>query len=228
MGYRTPTLDQFKSQFFRDFPYAVPSYGATGTAVLSAGAVQSITLNSGGVLYNKTPLVQFAGGGANATGAAATVTLTNNSVSAFVVTAGGSGYVKPPLVTVVSQDGDDTDLKKVTDQDILNAQGIAPANINQGLFPSQESYTTCFNLLSAHYMVTNLLNSTQGVKSQYDWLTQQRAVGSVSSTFIIPKSVRDSPFFATLTATRYGAQYLSIIAPLLHGNVRIVAGDTTP
>jgi len=226
VAYTVPTLDQFKQQFLRDFPFSVPSFGATGTAVLTSGTVTAITPTAGGVFYVNTPLVQITGGGG--TGAAATATVTNNSVSAYTVTSAGSGYIDAPTITVVSQDGDDTDISKVTNTDILAAQGIAPANINPILFPNQAAWGTAFNLLTAHYLCTNLLNSTQGVKSQYDWLTAQRTVGNVSASFGIPDRVMKSAFFNTLTSTRYGALYLSIIAPLLHGNMRIACGATTP
>lgn len=226
MAYATPTIDQFKAQLYRDFPYSVPSFGARGVAVVSGGAVASVTLSAGGQLYQKSPLVVFSGGGGS--GATADATVTNNAVSGFTVTAGGSGYTSAPSVTIVSQDGDDTDITKVTNQDILYAQGMTPANINMALFPNQGTYQTAFNLLSAHYLVTNLLASSQGVKSQYDWLTQQRTVGNVNASFAIPERIKKSPFFSTLTSTRYGAQYLSLIAPLLHGNMVIACGATTP
>jgi hypothetical protein len=223
MAYQTPTIDQFKAQFFRDFPYAVPSFGATGTAVISGFSVTAVNITSGGFFYQKTPLVSFSHGIATAH-----AVVTNNAVSSIVVDSGGSGYAVPPTVTITSQDGDDTDIKKVTNIDILAAQNMGLMNINQGLFESQLFYSQCFNLLTAHYMVTNLLASTQGVKSQYDWLTSQRSIGNVNSSFAIPDRVKKSMFLSTLTQTRYGAQYISLIAPLLLGNVRLVVGDTTP
>jgi uncharacterized protein DUF4054 len=226
VAYTVPTLDQFKEQFFRDFPYAVPSFGATGTAVVTAGVVTAIIPTAVGVFYQNTPLITITGGGG--TGTTATATVSNNGVVSYTVTAGGTGYTTTPTVTVVSQDGDDTDLKKVTNRDITFAQSMCPANINQCLFPNQGQWGTCYNLLTAHFMVTNLLNSTQGIKSQYDWLTTQRSVGNVQSSFGIPDRVMKSAFLSGLCATRYGAQYVSMIWPYLHGNVRIAVGITTP
>ncbi len=226
MAYAQPTIDQFKDQFFRDFPFAVPSYGATGVVTVSAGAVTAVTLVAGGSFYVNAPLCVLTGGGG--TGATITATVTNNAISAYTVTAGGTGYVTAPTLKVISQDGDDTDLKKVTNKDITAAMGMTPANINRALFSDEATYQTAFNLLAAHYMVTNLLASSQGVKSQYDWLTIQRTVGNVNASFAIPTRVKNSPFFSTLMATRYGAQYVSLISPLLHGNVVIAFGATTP
>lgn len=227
MALVAPTLDQFKTQFYRAFPYSVPSFGATGTAVLTAEAVTSITLTAGGQFYQKVPLVQFSGGGGS--GAAATAILTNNAVSGYTVTSAGSGYTEAPTITVVSQDGDETDISKVTNQDIEFALSMCPPNINPRLFGGvQVQYQNCYNLLAAHFLCTNLLNSTQGVKSQYDWLTNSRTIGNVQASFGIPDRVQKSAWFSTLTSTRYGAQYVGIIWPYLAGNVALACGSTTP
>ena len=226
MAYAQPTVDQFKGQFFRDFPYAVPSFGATGVVTVAAGAVTAVALVDGGTFYLKAPLCVLTGGGG--TGATITATVTNNAVSAYTVTAGGSGYVSAPTLKVISQDGDDTDLKKVTNRDISSAMAMTPPNINKGLFDDEASYQVGFNLLAAHYLVTNLLASSQGVKSQYDWLTIQRTVGNVNASFSIPSRVKNSVFLSTLMATRYGAQYVSLISPKLTGNVVVAFGATTP
>lgn len=223
-----PTLDQFKEQHARAFPFAVPSYGATGVASLVSvgGGVSEITVTAGGVLYQNVPVVRITGG--EGTGAEATAVITKNSVSSITVTAAGTGYREAPLVTIVSQDGDDTDLSKVTNKDIEFAMAMTPPNVNKCFFGDQASYGAAFNLLAAHYLCTNLLNSTQGVKSQYDWLATSRTVGNVSSSFGIPDRVLKSAFFSALTSTRYGAMYVAQIWPYLAGNVRGITGVTTP
>lgn len=224
MAYLTPTADQFKAQMNRDFPFAVPSFGATANAAVSGGTVTTVTLATGGQLYIKPPLVSFSYG--NATVVAV---LTGNAVSGLTGLTGGTGYsLTPPIVTLTSQDGDDTDTSKVLSMDITNAQNMAFMHINPALFASQTFFSQCANLLTAHFLVSNLLASTQGLKSQYDWLTIQRTVGSVNSSFAIPQKVKSSPFLSTLTSTRYGAQYISLIAPYLIGNVAGIYGNTTP
>lgn len=226
MAYVAPTVDQFKGQFFRDFMYSVPSFGATGTATVNSGAVSAVTLTSGGMLYQATPLCVFSGGGG--TGATATATVTSGAVSGITLGSGGSGYTSAPSLSIVSADGDDTDISKVTNTDITAALAMVGTNLpNQGLFPSQGNYATGYGLLAAHYLVTNLLNSTQGVNSQYDWITTQRTVGNVNTSHQAPDWVKNDPFLSTLTATRYGALYLSLIGNYLRGNVRIVFGGTT-
>jgi lysophospholipase L1-like esterase len=73
---------------------------ATATASVSGGAVQNVTLTSGGVgfmPYN-TPSVTFSGGGAStqATG----IATVDGRVTALNVIAGGAGYTIPPLITI--------------------------------------------------------------------------------------------------------------------------------
>ena len=71
--------------------------GAAGYATLSNGAVQSVTLTSGGSGYTSNPTVavniwdtDMAG-----SGAVFSVTRSGNAVSAVTVTSGGSGYASP-------------------------------------------------------------------------------------------------------------------------------------
>jgi hypothetical protein len=66
------------------------------TAVLTAAAVTSITVQNGGGLYTSAPAVTFSGGGG--TGATATATLTSGVVTSFSIGAGGSGYTSAPSV----------------------------------------------------------------------------------------------------------------------------------
>lgn len=70
---------------------------ATGTAVLTSGAVSSITIGSGGGGYLTAPTITISGGGG--TGATATATITGGVVTAITIGAGGSGYTSAPTVT---------------------------------------------------------------------------------------------------------------------------------
>lgn len=153
MAYTIPTVAEFKTQFYRDFPYAVP---ASGTG------------------------------------------------------------------------GDDTDLSKVTNFDIQNAINLANANMNQALFPTQARFTQAYLYAAAHYLVTNLKASNQGLFSQFNWNVNQKTVGGVQESFQIPERITRSPWLSHFSQTRYGAQYLSIIIPLLTGHVVTVEGMTTP
>ena len=123
---------------------------------------------------------------------------------------------------------DQSDMTLVRDKDINTAFGQTVANFNAGLFPSQALYTEAFLLLSAHYLCMNLLASSQGLAGSAQWLTNSKAVGNVSEGFAIPERIMRSPFLSIYSRTLYGMNYLSIIAPLLVGNVGLVCGDTTP
>ena len=71
----------------------------TGTAVLTADAVTSVTITDGGSAYTEAPRVEFTGGAGS--GAVATATLTAGAVSAVTIIAGGSGYTSAPTVTFI-------------------------------------------------------------------------------------------------------------------------------
>jgi hypothetical protein len=92
----TGTFDVTWSPPFTTWEYGV----AQVTAVLTAGVVTSITIQSGGT-YTTAPTVTFSGGGG--TGAAATATVATSSygdysVTSFSVSNGGSGYTSAPTV----------------------------------------------------------------------------------------------------------------------------------
>lgn len=105
----------------------------------------------------------------------------------------------------------------VLDADITYAFQYANTNINQGLFADQGTYSLCYNLLSAHYLVLNLRSSSQGINGQYNWLQNSKAVGAVNEAFTIPQWVLDNPYLAMFSKTNYGAQYLSLLLPQLIG-----------
>lgn len=114
--------------------------------------------------------------------------------------------------------GTDKD-KNVLDSDIATAFQSTNFNINQALFTDQGSYTYAYLLLAAHNMVLNLRASSQGINGQYNWLQSSKGVGSVSESFSIPDRILANPYLASLTKTNYGAQYLSLVLPLLAGQM---------
>ena len=88
--------------------------GATATATISSGVVNSISVANGGLGYTYPPIVQFFGGGtvnaqlgdalgsqwgnAPAVPAQAKANLTSNAVSSITILNGGSGYLVAPFV----------------------------------------------------------------------------------------------------------------------------------
>jgi hypothetical protein len=112
----------------------------------------------------------------------------------------------------------------VLDSDIAYAFQFANMMINPDFFGSQGSYTVGYNLLAAHFLVTNLRASSQGINGQFSWLQTNKNVGSVSEAFSIPQRILDNPELAVLTKTNYGIQYLSIVLPQLTGQMFGVFG----
>ena len=115
-----------------------------------------------------------------------------------------------------------TNAKRVMDSDITNAQTAATMVSSQSLWANQTEYTYTFNLLTAHFLVTNLIASSQGIRGQGEWLVQHKSIDGISSSYAIPPRVLNSPTLAPISKTTYGCQYLSLLAPRLVGNVMAV------
>jgi Protein of unknown function (DUF4054) len=225
-----PTVSDFKSQFSRDFPYAVPAYGASGIASINiSGVVTSISLGAGGFGYATVPTVIVgAAPGDLGTGATATASIAGGQVTGFTVTNGGSNYGQPPIITITGGAGDPSDLSKVTDNDISGAIFDAQFNINEALFPTQQFFSRAFLYLAAHQLVEKLLAAQEGMGSQYSWLTVSKSIDSVTEGFQIPERIAQDPMLSHFSKTRYGAMYLQIISPQLIANVFVAFRETLP
>lgn len=114
----------------------------------------------------------------------------------------------------------------VMDDDISKAFQDADVFINPCLFQAQADYNVGFLNLAAHFMVTSLQSSSQGVSGSYDWLVNSKSVGNVSVGTSIPQRILDNPEFAALSKTNYGAKYLFMVLPLLSGVMFPVRGKT--
>lgn len=230
MPFTIPTVSDFKSQFSRDFPYAVPAYGASGIASINiSGIVTSISLGAGGFGYATIPsVIVGAAPGDLGTGATATASIAGGQVTGFTVTNGGSNYGQPPIITITGGAGDPSDLSKVTDNDINGAILDAQFNINQDLFPTQQSFSRAFLYLAAHQLVEKLLAAQEGMGSQYSWLTVSKSIDSVTEGFQIPERIAKDPMLSHFSKTRYGAMYLQIISPQLIANVFVAFRETLP
>lgn len=80
------------------------SVEASVTAAVNAGAITTLTLNSGGSGYTGPATVIFHGGSATAHGTA-TATMSGGAVTAITKTSSGSGYASAPTVRVVPAAG---------------------------------------------------------------------------------------------------------------------------
>ncbi len=117
---------------------------------------------------------------------------------------------------------------KVMDSDITNALGDAGMTFNADLWDDQPEYSLAYLYLTAHYLVTNLRNSSAGLEGKYSWLETSKGVSSVNSSFQIPQMVMDNPIMAMLSKTQYGAKYLEFVIPRVIGSVFCVEGATSP
>lgn len=105
----------------------------------------------------------------------------------------------------------------VTDGDITYAFQFVNVSLNQGFFSDQGTYTLGYNLLAAHYLVTNLRSSSQGINGQYNWLQNSKGVGQVNEAFSIPQWILNNAYLSQYSKTNYGAQYIQLIMPQLIG-----------
>lgn len=116
----------------------------------------------------------------------------------------------------------------VLDADIGKAYGQVNFAINPGLFSNQANYTLGYLWLAAHWLVTDLRASSQGISGQYSWLQTNKAVGSVSEGLQVPDRILANPLFAMYSKTNYGAKYLQLLLPGLTGQIIIAYGHTKP
>jgi hypothetical protein len=116
----------------------------------------------------------------------------------------------------------------VTDNDLTKAFTEAEMNFNPGLFGKDEELKTCFLYCAAHYLVNDLQTSVTGVGSTGYFPVNSRSVGGVSESYQIPEWATNDPILGAFMTTRYGQKYLSLIKPLMIGNVQVYFGNTTP
>lgn len=120
------------------------------------------------------------------------------------------------------------DLSMVIPSDINNALLDAKVFFNPDLASDQDSYTLYFLLLTAHFLVTNLRNSSQGLAGSYKFLATSTSVGSVSESTTLPERIQNNPELMMLSKTNYGAKFLQLVLPQLVGQIFTVCGATRP
>jgi len=115
----------------------------------------------------------------------------------------------------------------VMDSDITKAFSEADANFNESLFGTDASLKMTFLYLAAHYLVLDLQASEQGAGSNGSFLVSSRSVGGVSESYAIPNWMLNDPVLGAFATTKYGQKYITLIKPLLIGNVVVYQGATT-
>lgn len=117
---------------------------------------------------------------------------------------------------------------EVMDSDITKAFGQTELSIPERLFDDQASFTIGYLFLAAHWLVTDLRMSSQGIAGKYQFLEASKSVGSVSVSAAIPDSILKNPVYSMYVTTNYGAKYLLLLLPQLVGNMFVVGGRTLP
>lgn len=116
----------------------------------------------------------------------------------------------------------------VLDADITKALMTAGVNFNEGLWESQNTFSTAYLYLSAHFLVDSIKASSSGLSSQYAGNTTSKSVGNVSESYQIPDTIKNTPWLAGLYTSKYGEIFLTLISPRLVGNVVTMRGWSTP
>lgn len=222
-GFNLPSANDWKLQFPRDFPYAVPGFGAVIALAVAGGVITGATPLAGGFKYAPNAAVNISD--ATGTGAVVTATVQGGQLVSCTVQAGGAAYTNPQATLY---GGDNTNGRKVTDDDLNGAILDASFNINESLFADQPTFSRAYLFLAAHMLVQNIAASVEGLASQYGWLTAAKSVGGVSQSFAIPERIREDPFLASLSTTRYGLNYLTIVMPFMVGHVTALFRETNP
>lgn len=114
----------------------------------------------------------------------------------------------------------------ITDNDITKAFSEASLIFNPSLWDTEDNKKLGFLYLTAHYLVIDLQNSSQGINGRYEGIMSNKSVGSVSVGYQLPSWVTDNPVYSLLAQTRYGMKYLSMILALMIGSVVAVKGAT--
>lgn len=116
----------------------------------------------------------------------------------------------------------------ITDNDITKAFSEASLIFNPTFWDTEDNKKLGFLYLTAHYLVIDLQNSSQGINGRYEGIMSNKSVGSVSVGYQLPSWVTDNPVYSLLAQTRYGMKYLSMIIALMVGSVVSVKGATHP
>jgi len=133
-----------------------------------------------------------------------------------------------PTVTASWEIVSDDVLNYIQDRDIEKAFAEAQVNLNQSLYASDSIIEMAYLYLTAHYLVNDIRAGLAGIASAANFPVQSKSVGSVSTSYAIPKSYQDDPVLSFYTQSAYGLKFLNLTLPAIVGNVQAVAGATRP
>lgn len=116
----------------------------------------------------------------------------------------------------------------VLDADIEKAFSEAKMQFNQALFTSDANITLGYLYLTAFFLVNDINASNAGLQIVNPYPVSGRTVGNVSEKYEIPEIYLENPQYLFYSSNLYGRKYLSMIQPLLVGNIGVVYGTTLP
>lgn len=230
MTFTPPTIAQFKAQFPRDWPYG------SGTDKVQDADIQNATNEGQGlfnpVLWNNT-IPSFA---ATIKGDTAITSATIANLSSVTGLAPGQSVAGAgiPLGATILLVG--------ANSLVLSAPATATAvgvtlTVGGASGYSASEAMIAYNYLTAHLMVLSIQNSGglsapgsyQGVGSSGGGTVESKTVGSVSLSYTIPDSIKNSATLAQYMRTGYGQKYLEMLAPKLAGRrTYVVVNERTP
>lgn len=208
MDLTTITVAQFKTQFYRDFPY-LNIYSNTQV------------YNTGSVVYYPNTLLFYSG-------------LMDALRGIAPVAQYDHGYKYDDQSTQYDKNRKywqkiDQDISNfIQDQDIENAFAEALIVVNPDLFSTDASATLGFLYMAAHFLCNDAMAAVGGLSGTGRFPVAARTVGSVSETYQIPDVYKESPLLAAFTNSAYGLKYLTMVLPRLSGNMTAVYGGTNP
>lgn len=115
----------------------------------------------------------------------------------------------------------------ITEEQISEAFAEAQINFNPELFEECNYIHTAFYYLAGHYLVIDLNIMNAPFATGFMGLLQSKSVGSVSASFGVPSWVLSDPNLGLYAQTQFGLKYLSLLLPLLNGQLFLVQGKTT-
>lgn len=112
----------------------------------------------------------------------------------------------------------------VQDGDIERAFEEARINFNPDLFSNSNTAQLVFCYLAAHYLVIDLNNAQNPLALGVMGYTQSKSVGSVSESYGIPQWIMNDKILSPYAQTGFGRKYLSLIIPVITGNIICTPG----
>ena len=171
--------------------------GASATATLTSGKVNTIAINSGGSGYTTVPTVLFSGGGIGY--ATAVVNISGGSVYSINITTGGSGYTVAPTVTIAAPPSGTT----ATATAVVSGGVVISVNVTNGGSGYTSAPTVSFSGGGIAYAIGTASISAGQVSSISVAAPGSRGQGYISAPTItivsdVPAVTNNSPNFSAL------------------------------